>query len=123
MVAQLPLPPLVAIVEDDADVRASLDSLFRSAGLLTESFTSAEELLARSDLDVVSSIVSDLHMPGIGGLGLQKELAKRLWAGKLIIITGCPTSIEREMALATGIDAFFAKPVDPDDLLHLIGKF
>jgi len=116
-------PPIIGIVDDDSLVRRALDSLLRSAGLRTKSFATAEELLAWGHLGAIASIVSDLHMPGMNGLELQEELGRRSWRGKLVFITGHPTSTDREKAIARGAQAFFAKPVDPDQLLGTIGNF
>lgn len=117
------LAPIIGIVDDDTDVRVALDSLLRSAGLITQSFATAEELLAWGRLGTIGLIVSDLNMPGMSGLDLQEELSRRSWRGKLVIITGCPTTADREKAISRGARAFFAKPVDPDRLLDTIGMF
>lgn len=115
-------PPLIiGIVDDDTLVLDALDSLLRSAGLRTKAFATAEELLASGHLGLIGSIISDLNMPGMNGLQLQEELRRRSWQGKLVIITGQPSNTDREKAIARGAEAFFAKPVDPDQLLGTIG--
>lgn len=113
-------PPLVGIVEDNGDVRGSLDSLLRSAGLRTMSFANAEELLAKAPMNAIDTIVSDLRMPGMSGLDLQEELLRRTWRGKFVIITGYPSGADHAKAISRGARAFFAKPVDPDQLLDIV---
>lgn len=114
------LVAIVAIVDDDSGVRGSLNSLLRSAGIESKSFESAEDLLAYEELDTLGCIVSDLHMPGMDGLELQRELSRRAWPGPLIIMTAYPTDAARERALEGGAEAFLVKPVDPDQLLDTI---
>ena len=112
--------PIIAIIDDDLDVRRSLDSLMRSAGLSPRCFASAEELLtlgARGDL---ACIVTDLHMPGMTGLELQLELGRRGWRQPVILMTAFPTDAARQQAMAAGAAAFLTKPVDPDRLLAAV---
>jgi len=114
--------PAIAIVDDDPDVRGSLDSLLRSARMIPHSFASAEEMLAAGMEGALACVVTDLHMPGMTGLELQAEIARRGWNLPLILVTAYPTNIVREQAEKAGAVAFFAKPVDPDRLLAAIEK-
>ncbi len=64
---------LVLVVDDDRSVRTGLGRILRSAGYLVEAFEGAQQLLAR--LPTVSApccVVSDIKMPGMDGLALQK---------------------------------------------------
>lgn len=111
---------LIAIVDDDPGMRGSLDSLLRSAGRDGCGFATAEALLACDAPSAIACIVSDLHMPGMSGLALQGELARRGWRQPLILMTAYPTPAAREQALGAGARAFFTKPIDPDALLDAI---
>ena len=112
--------PLVAIVDDDPDVRASLDSLMRSAGLDCRCFAGAGELLAETCADAIGCVVTDLNMPGMSGLELQQELVRRGWELPLIVMTAYPTDATRSQAMDAGAAAYLTKPVDPDVLLEAI---
>ncbi|HUD30695.1 MAG TPA: response regulator [Novosphingobium sp.] len=126
MVAPSPAPPtplvvpLVVIVDDDAGVRGSLDSLLRSAGMRGLGFARGEELLAAGVAPGADCIVTDLHMPGMTGLDLQSELARRGCRTPVIVMTAFPTDTARDQALSAGARAFLAKPLDPDALLEAI---
>lgn len=111
---------VIAIVDDDAGVRGSLDSLMRSVGMTTRAFSSAEDLLDCGDQAGLACIVTDLHMPGMNGLELQAEMLRRGWANPLILMTAFPTDAARDQALAGGALAFLTKPIDPDRLLDAI---
>jgi FixJ family two-component response regulator len=110
---------VIAIVDDDPDVRGSLNSLFRSAGLASVAFGSAEDLLA-DDPTRFSWIITDLHMPGMTGLELQTEVCRRGIHVAIILMTAFPTHASEEQAIAAGARAFMAKPIDPDILLETI---
>jgi FixJ family two-component response regulator len=112
--------PLIAIVDDDAGVRGSLDSLLRSAGLRGLGFSRAEDLLGAAIRERVACIVTDLHMPGMTGLQLQSELTRRGCTQPVIVMTAFPTDAARDQAMAGGARAFLTKPVDPDMLLEAI---
>jgi len=116
----LPVPYLVAIVDDDPGVRGSIASLVRSAGLVGEQFCDGLELLASSDLAEIACIVTDLHMPGMDGRALQLELARRGCRLPVIVLTAFPTPAACAQMLASGARAFLTKPVDPDALLAAI---
>jgi len=111
---------LIAIVDDDPGVRGSLDSLMRSAGMVPQSFASGPALLDCGLEDRIACIVTDLHMPGMTGLELQAELARRGWRNPVILMTAYPTDAAREQAMQAGAAAFLSKPIDPDALLDAI---
>ena len=66
----------VFVVDDDASIRQALASLIRSAGLKVESFSSAQEFLARPPADVPGCLVLDVLLPGLSGLDLQARMAE-----------------------------------------------
>src|SRR5258706_2654987 len=80
--------PVVFVVDDDAAVRESLDSLIRSVGLHVESFSSAYEFLRHKLPDVPACLVLDVRMPGQSGLDLQHRLAAEDRTIPIIFITG-----------------------------------
>lgn len=116
------IAPSIAIVDDDADVRGSLDSLLRSAMMTPLCFASAEELLQSGIEAELACIVTDLHMPGMTGLELQAEIGRRGWHVPLILVTAHPTDVVREQAEKGGAVAFLTKPVDPEGLLEAIER-
>jgi len=113
-------PTLIGIVDDDPDVRGSLNSLLRSAGLVPRCYDSAEALFAGAETEALACIVTDLHMPGMTGLDLQVEAHRRGWSQPVILMTAFPTDATRAQALAAGAVAFLTKPIDPDALLDAV---
>ncbi|WP_404479349.1 response regulator transcription factor [Novosphingobium sp. BL-52-GroH] len=111
---------MIAIVDDDSGVRGSLDSLLRSAGMRGLGFARAEDLLGSDARATFACVVTDLHMPGMSGLELQAELARRGCPLPVILMTAFPTEAARGQAMAGGAKAFLTKPIDPDALLEAI---
>lgn len=110
--------PLICIVDDDEDVRESIGSFFRSAGVVTKGFEAAEALLASPDVDAMACLITDLHMPGMDGLDLHGELRRRGCHAPVILMTAYPTTEARERAAALGVALFVEKPADPEMLLE-----
>lgn len=111
---------VVVIVDDDAAIRASLDSLFRSVGLETRQFGSPAELLGGSLPDGPGCIVLDIRLPGVSGLDLQGQLIRQGIALPIIFMTGhgdIPMSVR---AMKAGAVDFLAKPFRDQDMLDAV---
>ena len=108
------------MVDDDASVRESLDSLIRSAGLRVKTFASGLEFLQQPRPDVPSCLVLDVRLPDRNGLQLQRELAAAGVSLPIIFITGhgdIPMSVR---AMKAGAVEFLTKPFRDEDLLDAI---
>lgn len=107
----------IVIVDDDEAVREAATSLFRSMGMTTVAFPSAEEYLSSGYLDKTSCLVLDVQMPGMGGLTLQSRLAATGRHIPIVFVTGYPDEGVRTRALQSGAVCFLTKPFKEDDLL------
>ena len=110
----------VFLVDDDLSIREALESLLRSAGLSVQTFSSAQDLLARGRPDMPSCLVLDVQMPGLNGLDLQSELIAADIQTPIIFITGhgdIPMSVR---AIKAGALEFLTKPIDNEDLLNAV---
>jgi FixJ family two-component response regulator len=112
--------PTIVLVDDDDEIRGSVGSFLRAAGLDVRGFAAAEDFLASPGQDEVSCLVTDLHMPGMDGLMLQKELKRIGLKIPIIVMTAYPTPFARAQSAHLGAVALLPKPVDPDELLHRI---
>lgn len=113
-------PPLVIIVDDDALVRASLDSLFRSVGFATRQFASARDALECAVEEELACVVTDVRMPDIGGFEFQKALNARRTGLPIIFMTGhgdIPMSVR---AMKAGAVDFLSKPFRDQDMLDAV---
>jgi len=115
-----PSSSVVIIVDDDAGIRASLDSLFRSVGLETRLFASPAELLGGALPDGPGCIVLDVRLPGVSGLDLQGQLTRQGINYPIIFMTGhgdIPMSVR---AMKAGAVDFLSKPFRDQDMLDAV---
>jgi two-component system response regulator FixJ len=107
---------IVSIVDDDADVRDSLQALLESASLTVWSFASAREVLDHPSLSQSGCLIVDIRMPDMDGLTLQEELIKRRVGIPVIVVTGDADVPLAVRAMKAGAVDFLEKPF-ADDLL------
>lgn len=111
--------PCVAVIDDDISSRVAISRLLRSARFDVAEYASAEDYLSHFDPDMPGCIVLDLMMPGLDGLGLQSELAKRQ-APPIIFLSGAAHVPDSVTAFKHGALDFFTKPVDDAALLDAV---
>lgn len=112
---------LLAVVDDDDDVRVALRRLVSSAGFAVETYASGAEFLHSVDDHEPDCVVLDLHMPEMSGFQVQGALAQHHANVPVVIITGHDTPEARTRALRLGAKAYLCKPVDGEALLSAIG--
>ena len=118
--SQKRLLPVVYLVDDDPSFLRALSRRLRAADYRVETFSSAEEFLKRDRSEAAGCAVLDLQMPGLGGLDLQKTLARAEEPVPVIFLTGhgdIPSSVR---AMKGGAADFLTKPVRGDELLDAV---
>jgi FixJ family two-component response regulator len=118
--SQLSESQLISIVDDDASARAATERLVRSLGWRTRAFSSSEEFLQSPLMAQTSCLVSDVQMPRVDGLELQRRLASQGLAIPIIFMTGFPQASVRQQALAAGAVCYLTKPFDASTLSDCI---
>jgi FixJ family two-component response regulator len=111
---------MVFVVDDDPQVRASIQGLLKSAGLHSECFETAEEFLQRHPPDGPSCLIVDVSLPGISGLDFQQHLKKAGLPIPIVFITAhgdIPMSVK---AMKSGALEFLTKPFEDKDLLGAV---
>jgi FixJ family two-component response regulator len=111
---------LVFVIDDDASMRTSLSSLFRSVGLRVEVFDSASDFLKTGRPDAASCLVLDVRLPGVSGLDFQGELAKANIRIPIVFITGHGDIPMTVKAMKAGAVEFLTKPFREQDLLDAV---
>lgn len=105
--------PLIFVVDDDADVRESMQMLLEASGFRAETFDSAGSFL-NSDWDrQAACLIADVRMPDMDGLELQQELVRRKARLPVIIVTGHADVPLAVRAMKAGAIDLLEKPVDP----------
>ena len=102
--------PVVSIVDDDQDVRQSLETLLKGKKYLTQSYESAEEFLESFDPTTVGCLLLDVRMPEMDGMELFAVMRERKWIIPVIIMTGHADVQMAIEALSAGASAFIEKP-------------
>ena len=115
-----PLIPVVAAVDDDFRVRESIESLLASAGYAPVLFSSAEEFLGSGTLAVATCVISDVRMPGMDGIELQRRVRLERPDMPIIFVTAHYGAEIQQRALDGGAVDFMSKPFDVPDLLRAI---
>lgn len=117
-----PQTPVIAVVDDDESVREALGNLLLSMGLEVRAFATAEAFLASPHRASASCLVSDVQLPGMGGLDLQRRVVAEGSAPPVILITAFPRDHVRLQAEEQGAIALFAKPFDCGHLVDCIQR-
>jgi FixJ family two-component response regulator len=111
---------VVAVIDDDADVREALEGLFRSVGLGVEVYGSTASFLDRHNTDQPGCLVLDVRLPGKSGLDFQEELTKRRIRCPIVFISGHADVAMSVRAMKGGAVEFLTKPVRDQDLLDAV---
>lgn len=111
--------PLIAIVEDDVDVAASIRALLDVHGYQTEHFESGEAFLA-AERAPSACVLMDVRMPGVSGLETLSAHVRRGAATPVIVMTGHGDIAMAVDALKRGAFDFIEKPFDDADFLRRI---
>jgi len=112
----------VLLVEDDQDSRELLAEVLGEAGYEVLPAASGEaglRALAEQSFDVV---VTDLGMPGAGGLEVARAAKAIAPSVPVVVVTGFSERDDLAEARGREIDAVLEKPFDPDDLSRAVAE-
>jgi FixJ family two-component response regulator len=114
--------PLIAVVDDEESVRNALSRLFAASNLECRVFASGREFLDSLKECVPSCVILDLHMPGLTGLDVQRELARGSSKVPAIIVTAYDEAGKRAECLAEGAADYLRKPLEATILMSAIER-
>jgi len=112
--------PIVILVDDDAEVRDSLQELLRSVGIEPISFCSAQDVLNAKLPSRPGCFVLDVRMPGLSGIDLQQLLAAKDIRTPIIFLTGHGDIAMSVEAMKAGALDFLTKPVRDQTFLDAV---
>jgi RNA polymerase sigma factor (sigma-70 family) len=110
----------VHVVDDDAGVRDSLALLLSLRGYRTAMFASAEDFMAALRPVWSGCILADIRMPGMSGLEMQHELARRGIGMPVIVLTAHGDVTSARAAFKAHAVDFLEKPFDDEALVAAI---
>ena len=111
---------VVVAVDDDFRVRESIESLVESAGYAPQMFPTAEEFLKSGTLAVAACVITDVRMPGMDGIELQRRIRLERPRLPVIFISAHDNAETQQLALDEGAVSFLHKPFNAADLLGKI---
>jgi RNA polymerase sigma factor (sigma-70 family) len=116
----MPLSPLIHLIDDDAAVRDSLSLLIGTVGLRVQTWADPQEFMRSFDRQSIGAIVLDVRMPGISGLTVLDTLMAQGVDQPVIMLTGHGTVELCRRAFKSGAAEFLEKPVDDEVLLEAL---
>ena len=111
---------IVHVIDDDADVRQSLAFLLSTVGLAVRVHESASAFLEILPEIQEGCVVTDVRMPGVDGIELQRRLAAGGVKLPVIVMTGHGDIALAVEAMKAGAVDFIEKPFDDDVLIAAI---
>jgi FixJ family two-component response regulator len=112
--------PVVAILDDEPEMRKALRRLLTCRGFRVEEYACGEDLLEAVGSRPLGYLLLDLHMPGINGFDVLEAFHSRHIPVPIIVITAHDEPGTAERVRALGACAYLKKPVDREALLAAI---
>jgi len=112
--------PSILIVEDDPNIRETLNTILQQKGYNTDTAKNGQEAIQKSQTKFFNIALLDIKLPDMEGTKLLTTMHETLPKMIKIMITGYPSLENAVEALNMGADAYIIKPVKPEKLLALI---
>ncbi len=121
----------ILVVDDDPDTQVYLEALLEDHGYVVDTSSSAGHALDSLDDRLVDAVILDVMMPGRSGLDLLVRLRgdPRYADLPLVMLTGNDAVVAdggrtyaRSHGAVRGADAVLGKPVEPTELLRVLGR-
>lgn len=113
---------VVALVENDEGLRQALQRMLEISGFTTETFDSAEALLAVDGAVRARCLVLDVQLPGMSGFDLHRCLEVHGRSRPVIFITAFDSAATRARAAASGAVAYLPKPFPVEALVDAVSR-
>ena len=113
---------IISIVDDDPSFREATKALLKLLGYATASFASAEDFLKSERLHDSSCVITDVQMPGMDGMELQRRLIADGHSLPVIFMTAYPEATVGARVLKQGACGYLSKPLDEERLAGCLTK-
>ena len=114
--------PSILVVDDEQNFGALLETVLTDKGYEVQTAMNGEAALKLAGQGAFDLALLDIRMGQTNGLSLLSELKQRLPKIKVIMITAYPTPDGYRQSFQKGASAFFAKPVDLQELLQTVRR-
>ncbi|MBN9669525.1 response regulator [Roseibium aggregatum] len=111
--------PVIAIIDDDPDVRETLTALMETSGFAPVAFKDSAGFKASGDPGDFDLALIDLRLRGESGLSLAIHI-REFHELPIVMLTGVGDEIDKIIGLETGADDYLMKPFNPRELVARI---
>jgi len=118
----MPSAPRIVIVDDEADLASSCQRLLDGKGYRTAVAHSGEEGIATVRQDESDLVLTDLKMPGMGGMELLKQIKSESPETVVVMMTAFSTIEDAVEAMRLGAADFIPKPFTPEHLSIVVER-
>src|SRR6478735_3692373 len=115
------LPPLL-VVDDERNMRLSLEAVMADEGYQFRAAESAEEALKLLDKDQFFMVITDARLNGMSGYEFLERVRTRWPKLPILMITAYATPKLAVEAIKAGAIDYLAKPFAPEELLHAVAR-
>ncbi len=109
----------ILIIDDDQEVRSSLQVVLETLGYSTRAAATGEEGLHAIERESFDLVLCDLRLPGVSGLDVLKQKVSTV---PLILMTAYGNADIASQAAQAGAFDYISKPINPDDLIFVLRK-
>jgi FixJ family two-component response regulator len=113
---------VIAVVDDDPDVRQAMKIVLSAFGYPAELFASAEEFIDAAMTTEAACLLVDIQLGGISGVELGRHLSTIGFDFPIIFMTGSPDEMIQRQALDLGCVAYLRKPFRTEQLVAAVRK-
>jgi two-component system response regulator AtoC len=110
----------ILIIDDDHEVRTSLQTVLETLGYATQAAATGEQGLHAIERESFDLVLCDLRLPGASGLDVLKHKRSTV---PLILMTAYGNAEIATQAAQAGAFDYISKPINPDDLIFILRKF
>lgn len=116
------MPKRLLVVDDEPKLLLAVAAVLRSEGFDVTTARNGREALMQIAKSVPDLVVSDILMPQMDGLALARHLrsADHTKLVPIVFLTAKDDTRDRVEGFRTGVDAYLAKPFEPDELVAVI---
>ncbi len=109
--------PLVAVIDDDVELRTSLSALLEENGFACLAVSGGRDFFAHEASGFIALEIVDLRLEGESGLAVSKPTIRARHDLPIIMLTGASTDVDKIVGLETGGDDYITKPFNPRELV------
>ncbi len=114
--------PTIFVIDDQESVRLALGEMLNVFGFAVETYESADAFLSALDQSRPGCVVADVRMPGMDGIALTREFARRRIFLPVVLISGHADVPMAVAAIKAGAEDFIEKPIDDVQLVAAINR-